>query len=796
MVDFNKRYERSKGFTLRSKIILLISLLIIGTGAVRTFWIFNKFNDELIRNKLTELSNETKLQGIEFSNRIEEIIRDVNFLKGTPPVQGIIRARFNDGIDPTDGSSDIIWHLRLATIFSEILRAKPEYVQVRYISLEGNGKEIVRVDRYGPKASIRIVPEPELQDKGDSGYFKNTISQEKGSIYLSPIELNRERGGIIEPIQPIIRAATPVYDTNNEPFGIIIINYDISKAFNDLINVSDVERTYYITNEKGDYLSHPDINKIFRFDYGDHSNALDDYPIFSSVLDADWKNNYTDIYHDPTTNIESAISLRTVQYNPFEPKEKIGIIAIDDINEVKAISDVVLRQAYMMIIFLISIAIMIGVWMARKLSDPILNFTQMLKEINPDDPNPVLPPHTKGEAGELAREFKKFLSEIRLKKEALRVSEERFHMVVEAIDEYAIVMLDENGCITLWNKGAERLHGYTQDEILGKHYSCFFPEEQIENKCPLEILKLAKENGSYEEEGKRVHKDGHLFIANDIITTIRSDDGEIKGFAKITRDISDRKKAEDEMRELNISLERSNQDLEQFAYIASHDLQEPLRTISSYTKILKDRFHDQFDEQSLELMQFTIDGTKRMQTLIKDLLLFSRVNAETYVEESVDLNITFLRIVEDLKSLITNSNAVITKDDLPLVQGNNTKLRQLLQNLIGNALKYQDNSRTPTVHVGVEQLNDYWQFSVRDNGIGIEKKDFQKIFTVFQRLHGKRDYSGNGIGLALCEKIVNQHEGKIWLDSVLGEGTTMFFTIPIRQTTTSSAQSNAHLAEV
>ena len=224
-------------------------------------------------------------------------------------------------------------------------------------------------------------------------------------------------------------------------------------------------------------------------------------------------------------------------------------------------------------------------------------------------------------------------------------------------------------------------------------------------------------------------------------------------------------------------LARSNEELEQFAYIASHDLQEPLRMVSSYTELLARRYKDKLDATATEFIGYAVDGARRMSTLINDLLAYSRVNTQRKPAEPVDCAEIFRATLENLKVVTEESKASVTANALPSVIGDPTQLLQLFQNLIGNAIKFRG-KEPPRVHVLATRRAGVWLFSVKDNGIGIAPEDFERIFMIFQRLHGRGEYPGTGIGLAVCKRIVERHGGRLWVESKKGEGTTFFFTIP------------------
>ena len=232
------------------------------------------------------------------------------------------------------------------------------------------------------------------------------------------------------------------------------------------------------------------------------------------------------------------------------------------------------------------------------------------------------------------------------------------------------------------------------------------------------------------------------------------------------------------LKQANDNLCRSNQELEQFAYVASHDLQEPLRAVNSYAQLFTRKYQGHIDAKADKYLNYIMEGATRMQQLINDLLEFSRVGTRGKELSPTDCEVVLSKVLANLKVAIAESNAVVTHDPLPTVLGDGTQLIQLLQNLISNAIKFR-REEPPQVHIKAVQSPKEWVFEVRDNGIGMESEYFERIFTIFQRLHSKSEYPGTGIGLAVCKKILERHGGRIWVESQLGEGTTFYFTIPL-----------------
>jgi signal transduction histidine kinase len=247
--------------------------------------------------------------------------------------------------------------------------------------------------------------------------------------------------------------------------------------------------------------------------------------------------------------------------------------------------------------------------------------------------------------------------------------------------------------------------------------------------------------------------------------------------ANIHQGISQLELAKQALQHKSEELARSNAELEQFAYVASHDLQEPLRMVASYTQLLARRYQGKLDRDADEFIGFAVDGATRMQTLIRDLLSYSRVMTQGRSLQPVDTRRAFDAACENLHQAIEESGVAVSVGSLPVIQADPTQMTQLFQNLLGNALKYR-NERTPRIHVDARSAEKSWLFSVEDNGIGIEPQYFERIFQMFQRLHTREKYSGTGIGLAICRRIVERHGGKIWVESAPGRGSTFLFAIP------------------
>ena len=271
----------------------------------------------------------------------------------------------------------------------------------------------------------------------------------------------------------------------------------------------------------------------------------------------------------------------------------------------------------------------------------------------------------------------------------------------------------------------------------------------------------------------------HIFLLD--ARRIGGDGGIAEAILIELEDVTEREGNREETASHTANLERSNSDLEQFAYVASHDLQEPLRMIGSYTQLLGDRYRGRLDEDADEFIRFAVDGVHRMQSLIDGLLAYSRLSRKAADFREIDCNAVMATVQADLEKIILESDATITSDRLPPITGDTVQIGQLFQNLISNALKFRNSGVSPRIHVSASIHNGDHIFSVQDNGIGIPEDQRGRLFQVFQRLHSRTEYPGTGIGLAQCKKIVENHGGRIWLESNPGKGTIFWFTVSVKR---------------
>jgi PAS domain S-box-containing protein len=368
-----------------------------------------------------------------------------------------------------------------------------------------------------------------------------------------------------------------------------------------------------------------------------------------------------------------------------------------------------------------------------------------------------------------------------------RRTEELYLLLVNQVKEYAIFMLDIEGNILTWNEGAERIKGYTAHDIIGRHFSTFYPAEDLAANKPKNELAIAIRTGKYEEEGWRIKKDGSRFWANVTITPIYTD--KHIGFAKVTRDLTRRKELE-QLTRANIILEATNKELERFAVTASHDLKEPLRKIMTFSSRALDDKANPLHDKHREYLEKVMSSAKRMDTMIADILSYSSLSQKQHFKKA-SLEAILTEVLDSLEDAIEEKKAIVRHQDLPDAIVIPVQMGRLFQNLISNSLKFSRKDEPPVIEIsqklldktevneeGIWPSEQYLQLNVKDNGIGFEQEYAEKIFNLFDRLHGRATYEGTGVGLAICRKIAENHGGTIKAKSAPGEGAEFTIIIP------------------
>lgn len=354
-----------------------------------------------------------------------------------------------------------------------------------------------------------------------------------------------------------------------------------------------------------------------------------------------------------------------------------------------------------------------------------------------------------------------------------QASEQRFRSLFEAAPDF-IYLLNLNGEIEQINPAVIQQSGYAESELIQRELVDLLASNS--QKLYQQDLSVLLDRGNSRNEMEFVCKDSTVLTIDCSCTVVGDIQNNDAYILVLQRDISDRKKNEEFLKQVNKELAKSNEELERFAYLASHDLREPLRMVTSFTTLLAKRYSDRLDKEADKIIGFAVDGASRMEELIDDLLEYSRVDKKNCSLTIVDCETILENALDNLQLLISETDTEIIRTALPTVLGDSGQLVQLFQNLINNAIVYRS-EKPPKIEIAVEDRDQEWLFWVKDNGIGIDPQYSDRIFQIFQRLHTKEEYPGTGIGLAICNKIVEIHGGKIWVESAEGKGSTFFFTL-------------------
>jgi PAS domain S-box-containing protein len=566
--------------------------------------------------------------------------------------------------------------------------------------------------------------------------------------------------------QPAMTISTPITDKQGSLVGVLAGRLDLKELSTIIVRQSGESPTKdtYLVNTFNFFVTEPRFGQGYAL-----RKAVRTEGIEAGLAGKDGVGFYRDYRGVPV-------------FGAYKWLPDFNMCIVTEIDQTEAFAPVA-RLGWMAALIAGAIAIgagVLGLIFARTITRPVRLLVAGVEEIGAGNLACRVGTVSSDEIGELSRAFDRMAASLKatmVSRDELAKSEERFRIAASSVSDL----------IWDWDIPSGRLDWFGDiDGILGYEPSAF-PRtidawaEAIHGddaaRVDATMERHLKEGAVYYEEYRIKRKDGTYRYWTDQGSALRDKTGEAYRMVGACSDITARKLAEDELLRLNEDLLRSNKELEQFAYVASHDLQEPLRMVSSFTQLLASRYQGRLDQDADDFIHYAVDGATRMQQLIQDLLTYSRITTRGNPFLSLDLHEALGEAVANLHTAIVESTAVVTNGELPTVNADRTQLVQVFQNLVGNALKFRKPGEPPRVHISAERVGHEWIISVQDNGIGIDPQYFKRLFVIFQRLHGKQEYPGTGIGLALCQRIVARHGGRIWVESAPGEGATFRFTM-------------------
>lgn len=765
--------------TISMALVSLVPIILIGLVS------FNLSVNTIRRLVLDYISDESKLQVSEVEDIISQFQYDISIISKLPPIQGIIRARDNNGLDPLTGLTYDEWVDSLNQVFIPVVENKDYYYQVRYIN-EG-GMEMARVDL--DEESGRGITASMLQYKGDREYFIEAMKFEEGEIYISPLDLNQEFGKVEVPYKPVIRIATPVIDASGNKRGIVIVNI-FGKYIIDRLNrpvfFYKFSPSFILVNQDGYFLLNPlEPDTEFGFDLGFDITAYDRFPWLMEGL------NETESVLAENPDTGQIGSVDKINYTADNPDLYWYLITVFPLESVFAEANQLREVSLLIGLASVILIIIFSVGYGNLFTTPIQKITDMTDRIAHGDLNTRIDIPNQDELGRLAASFNQMAASI-------DEAQKQLAGILATANE-GIITLDGDMRIMVFNQAAEKILGYSFEEVVG---------ETIDRLIPDRSKKIHKEDMAKfaNWQGKSPREMG---ISREI-TGIRKDGREIPLEASISRldvngklfytvifrDITERKQEEWELLEthnktlaaknqvlenFNILPQRSNRDLQDFAYIASHDLKEPLRKVQAFGDRLADKYSADIDETGQDYIRRMQASSMRMQSLIDGLLKFSRVATQALPFEPIDLNNTVHDVIADLDQLIARTGADVISGDLPEIDGDPSQMYQVMQNLIANGIKFSAKNNRPVIKISAEVKGDQCVLKVQDNGIGFDTQYLDRIFKPFQRLHTRNEYEGTGMGLAITRRIIERHNGQITAESEPDKGATFIVTLPLHQ---------------
>jgi PAS domain S-box-containing protein len=697
---------------------------------------------------------------------------------GTADLAGNLAVSFVEGAEASLRQLAVRTLFVSAVLDRDLAQAERQMEQVMQIDPRFDNIAVYTADGIGWASGLKS----EWQNRGgsvtDREWFQQTVTT--NASYLGIPILSRGTG------RPVVSYTIPIFDDKNELRALLVGGISLA-ALADMITgalISESARASLLDSRRGGMVV-ADVNpdRILQLVPGQDEAASQALAGKRGTLE--------------TRNSSGELDLAA-----FAPVPRLpwSVLILEPAQIAFAPVSALTERALLLIGAVLLMALIASVLLARRITNPLRHLVEGAEEVGGGNLDYRLGTTTRDEIGTVSRAFDRMTEELKttlVSRDELAVevdertkAEEKLRETNAYLDNlfnYAnapIMVWDPGFHITRFNRAFETLTGRAAETVIGESLEILFPPPRVAESMRLIRKTLTGERWETLEM-PIIHVDGSVrTILWNSATLFDTDDTTPLATIAQGQDITERKWAEEQTRRANLDLRRSNRDLEQFAYVASHDLQEPLRMVASYTQLLAQRYEGQLDDKAHTYIHYAVDGATRMQRLINDLLTYSRVSTQGRPLEPTDSHSVLGEALGNLSTAIEESGAIVTNDDLPTVRADATQLLQVFQNLIGNAIKFHGRD-SPHVHVSARAQDGEWLFSIEDNGIGIDAQHADRLFVIFQRLHTRQEYPGTGIGLALCKRIVERHGGRIWFESEPGRGSTFWFTLPRREETVS-----------
>lgn len=745
--------------SITTPIALVAVCLVVITATTIGIFQYNQNYSSRIAREQERLDFALEKSNLQLQDIREDAVRNVLTLAGTPPLQGMIRARQNGGYDPLDQSTEQMWKDRLAQIFLSLAQHDTHLLQIRLI--EADGKELVRINSNLGTA-VR-VPESELQDKGARDYVLDTLSKPENSVTVFGFDLNREFGEIEVPYQPVLRAATPIHDAEGGVFGLIVVNVNATSMFRELVNVTNRGHDFYLTDSEGAYILHPEIAKRYSRDLGVPSFIQTDYPELSSFF----KKRSTDahsIRHMNGGEGSYLASIGTIALDPGSPDNYLVMASVLPMEALMGENMQMAQRIVMVAATLALLSAVLAMLAARSLTRPLRKLTAAANKLSEGTAASDLQvPETRDdEIGTLTRTFHDMAR-------TLQERQERLQAILETANN-PIISIDSRGTIQEVNNAATILFGFKKSEMVGQNVKMLMgAHDQLNHNTYLSNYLMRNEKAlgrCVEVEG--VAKDGsHIPLHLSVSEIMHKGQ---RHFTAIFTDLTELKKVE--------KLK------DEFVSTVSHELRTPLTSIKGSLGLLRGSILGELPDQMKAMVEIAFNNSDRLVRLINDILDIEKMEAGALSFHFEDVNLSELleRAVDNNRGFALELDVVIALqpvDESFVVNADQDRLEQVLANLLSNAAKYSPQGGI--VEVTAVRRRDAVRISVTDHGKGVPESFQDKIFDKFAQADSSntRNPGGTGLGLAISKEIVEQHTGQIGYKTQRGEGTTFFFDLPL-----------------
>jgi len=755
--------------SLRSKIIGLVVASVFATAGAFANFSYLTAREAAVERANEELASTTRFASSKLKVAYETLKNDAFVVSRSPPVPGLIRSTRNGGIDAKQDSTTALWRKRLATIFRSLMAERTSYTQMRYIGLGRNGREIVRVNRT-PDNELVTVAEQDLQEKAAEPYFKAGMKLSKGEFYFSGITYNRENGRIDPRRTATVRVALPVFDTEHRRFGMIVINCDYEKFVTPALDAMDTGHDIYVADPKGSYIHKDLTGEVARLEVAGHYT----HPAPSFI--SNFAGGKLEPSHFRTG--DSYGYLFPLKLASDQPNSTLGLFLLMPKEAFLAKAGKDTSRSLFIAGLIAVVALALAATLAEHITRPMALIAQKIRSFDGEHFDAsVLPTELHNEVGDIARACRGMIERMDLANlHRDQMSAQLDIFIANSVD--GVIVIDEQGVIQSVNPAALDIFGYEQQELTGENVSMLIPELRLSahNRC----LENYKETGQekYSEtvqDETALRKDGSQCPISLTLSQIPTGDHQI--FAVTIRDMTAIEQARQEATRYARELERSNQELDQFAYVASHDLKAPLRVIDNTSSWLAEDLEAKLTEKDRKHLNVLRSRVGRMERLLDDLLEYSRVGRAQ--DDRQNEIVTGEQLIHDILQLLCppQSFTIEVAPAFARLEIARMPIQKVLYNLINNAIKHHDRD-SGTISLEVERLPGLCRFTVRDDGPGIEPQYQSQIFDMFSTLKPRDDVEGSGMGLAIVKKTVEYAGGDIKVESGDGRGTAFIFTWP------------------